>query len=284
MESFLKADRKEPNPEIVAPADHLCNLCDGNERGLYAEMLRESEDAEAEISDEARQNKGLPCGVKPNGKEIEEHNRTHLPFRSWCKHCVFGKGQSHPHYQKEKEEIGIPCISWDYMYMKGDGSKYEEEDIKDELPIVVWKDNMSKAEGAFVVPSKGDCEYAIRRGAQDVNKILGYNKMISKGDQEPALRTMMERMKMMCGDQCTLDETPVGDSQSNGSIESTIKQVQGQFRTMRGALESRYGKEISPKSNAMTWLVRHAGGTLFRNLKGKDGFTSYRRIKGEEFH
>ena len=31
-------------------------------------------------------------------------------------------------------------------------------------------------------------------------------------------------------------------------------------------------------------LVRHAGGTLFRNLKGKDGFTSYRRIKGKEFH
>ena len=55
-----------------------------------------------------------------------------------------------------------------------------EEDIKAELPIVVWKDNMSKAEGALAVPSKGDYEYAIRGGAQDVNKILGYNKMIFK--------------------------------------------------------------------------------------------------------
>ena len=119
----------------------------------------------------------------------------------------------------------------------------------------------------FVVPAKGDCEYAIRRGAQDVNKILGYNKMIFKGDQEPALRKMMDRMKMLCGDQCTLDETPVGDSQSNGSVESTIKQIQGQFRTMRGALETRYGKEINPKSNSMSWLVRHAGSTLFRERK-----------------
>ena len=75
-----------------------------------------------------------------------------------------------------------------------------------------------------------------------------------------------------------------GRDSSNESVESTINQIQGQFRTMRGALESRYGKEISPKSNTMTWLVRHAGGTLFRELKGKDGFTSYRRIKGKDFH
>ena len=96
------------------------------------------------------------------------------------------------------------------MYMKGDGSKYEEEDVRNELPIVVWKDSSSKAEGAFVVPEKGNCEYAIRRGAQDVNKILGYNKKVLKGDQEPALRTMMDRIKMLCGDQCTLDETRLG--------------------------------------------------------------------------
>ena len=136
---------------------------------------------------------------------------------------MFGKGQSHPRYKQEKEENGVPCISWDYMYMKGDGSKYKEEDVKNEMPIVLWKASTSKAEGAFAVPEKGGCEYAIRRGAQDVNKRLGYNKMTFKGDQESALRTLMERMKMLCGDQCTLDETPVGDSQSNGSVEPTIK-------------------------------------------------------------
>ena len=66
--------------------------------------------------------------------------------------------------------------------MKGDGSKYKEEDVKNKMPIVVWKDSASKAEEAFVVPEKGGCEYAIRRGAQDVNKISGYNKRTFKGD------------------------------------------------------------------------------------------------------
>ena len=124
----------------------------------------------------------MPCGIKPRLKEIEEHDRTHIQFRSWCKRCVFGKGQSHLHYKQEKEENGVPCISWDYTYMKGDGSKYEEEDVKNEMLIVVWKDSASKAEGAFAVPEKGGCEYAIRRGAQDVNKTLGYNKMAVKGE------------------------------------------------------------------------------------------------------
>ena len=49
----------------------------------------------------------------------------------------------------------------------GGGSKYEEEEVENEMPIVVWKDSASKAEGAFVVPEKGNNEYAIRRGAQE---------------------------------------------------------------------------------------------------------------------
>ena len=74
--------------------------------------------------DEGKKTKGLPHGIKPSKKEVEEHERTHLPFRSWCEHCVNGKAKSHPHFKKDEEEIGIPTISWDYFYMKDE----EEED------------------------------------------------------------------------------------------------------------------------------------------------------------
>ena len=56
----------------------------------------------------------------------------------------------------------------------------KEEEVKNEMPIAVWRDSASKAEGAFVVPEKGGYKYAVRRGAQDINKILGYNKMTPK--------------------------------------------------------------------------------------------------------
>ena len=143
----MKADQQSENKlEILRPSESNSKSMDQYKRHIYG-----LDEIDTGAADESRGSKGLPCGNKPSQKEIEDHERTHLPFRSWCKHCVFGKGQSHPHYKKEKEEGGIPCISWDYMYMKGDGSKYEEEDVRNELPIVVWKDSSSKAEGAFVV-------------------------------------------------------------------------------------------------------------------------------------
>jgi hypothetical protein len=69
--------------------------------------------------EESKPNRGLPHGMKPSDKDVEEHERTHVPFRSWCKHCVKGKAKSHPHYSRNnKEEYGVPIISWDYFYMK----------------------------------------------------------------------------------------------------------------------------------------------------------------------
>ena len=80
---------------------------------------------------------------------------------------------------------------------------------------------------AFAVPNKGEDEYAIRRATQDVCKILGYNKMIFKGDQEPALRTFMERVKMMCGDQCVLEESPVGSPRAMEMSRMQLRESKG---------------------------------------------------------
>ena len=30
---------------------------------------------------------------EPSEEERREHNLTHLPYRSWCKHCVGGRGK-----------------------------------------------------------------------------------------------------------------------------------------------------------------------------------------------
>ncbi len=52
---------------------------------------------------ENRERRCLPCGVKPSQREIDDHDLTHIPLRSWCKHCVIGRAQPHPHYTKERE-------------------------------------------------------------------------------------------------------------------------------------------------------------------------------------
>ncbi len=76
----------------------------------------------------------MPCEIKPSNKEIDDHELTHIPFRSWCKQCVFGRAQSHPHYSKEKEKdvekTGHPTISWDYCCMEADKTRREEHQVE----------------------------------------------------------------------------------------------------------------------------------------------------------
>ena len=40
----------------------------------------------------------LPCA-----EEVETHNLTHLPYRSWCPHCVRGKGKTMDHRKAGRE-------------------------------------------------------------------------------------------------------------------------------------------------------------------------------------
>ena len=37
--------------------------------------------------------------VLPSESEVEQHEFTHLPFRSWCRHCVRAKGKESPHHE-----------------------------------------------------------------------------------------------------------------------------------------------------------------------------------------
>ena len=53
----------------------------------------------------------------PSQREVEEHNLTHLPYRNWCKHCVFGKGRAAPHYKRTKREDSLAEIRFDYCFM-----------------------------------------------------------------------------------------------------------------------------------------------------------------------
>ena len=39
--------------------------------------------------------------VIPSEAEVEQHELTHLPFRSWCRHCVRAKGKESPHPRVE---------------------------------------------------------------------------------------------------------------------------------------------------------------------------------------
>ena len=47
--------------------------------------------------EEATQPKVTVAPTQPSREEVEKHMATHLPYRSWCPHCVRGKSGSKPH-------------------------------------------------------------------------------------------------------------------------------------------------------------------------------------------
>ncbi len=61
--------------------------------------------------------------------------------------------------------------------------------------------------------------------------------MISKSDSEPAILALKEAARRETSVEIIREEAPVGDHQANGVAENAVKNVQGQFRVLRGALE-----------------------------------------------
>ena len=112
--------------------------------------------------EEARQPKTKPDPRLPSKQEIEEHNITHLPYRSWCPHCVAGRGLSIPHRSSD-ENKDIPKISIDYFYMG-------QEDSEDTLPLLAVKTRPDRVIFSHALVSKGIHEYSIQVLISDIKQ------------------------------------------------------------------------------------------------------------------
>ena len=69
--------------------------------------------------EEAREVRAPPIPTTPSREEVLQHRLKHHPYRSWCPHCVRGKGREDKHTgSKQKDEyFGVPKISSDYFYI-----------------------------------------------------------------------------------------------------------------------------------------------------------------------
>ena len=71
--------------------------------GVDDEDCEAIECGEEKESEEAKTPEVLRDPGAPTPKEVEQHNVTHLPFRSWCPHCVSGKAQDRSHKKRETQ-------------------------------------------------------------------------------------------------------------------------------------------------------------------------------------
>ena len=122
-----------------------------------------------EEGDEAIDLKLLPSPSPPSRQEMLEHNLTHWPFRSWCKHCVAGKAKATKHSQSGATAASeVPVISIDCAFM-GDKDVEDTESegivteadfefndaVESKSKILVIRDSKSRVCAAIPVPRTG---------------------------------------------------------------------------------------------------------------------------------
>ena len=165
----------------------------------------------------------------------------------------------------------------------------EREPTEDAFPTIMIKDSETEVQYTHVIPKKGLDSYAVKRIVQDIERNFGYKKFILKIDQEPAIMVLKEaiirHLKAGHGDQIQVlcEESPVGESQSNGSVENGFKQLQGQFRTIRAHVETKLKSKLPEGHAIWPWLIKHCSDLLNRYNVGKDGKTPRYRLKGKKF-
>ena len=117
-----------------------------------------------------------------------------------------------------------------------------------------------------------DCVIVIQQCARDVERLEHYGRITLKSDQEAAIVDVLKEIANLRGTRGTLlDQSPVADSQSNGSIERGIRSVEEMTRVILFDLSSRVGRLISVHSPVFLWIVEHATDILNKCHVASDG-------------
>ena len=238
----------------------------------------EKEEKDEGDMSEARKPKTKRNPAMPSKAEIEEHNITHLPRRGWCKHCVAGGAVADPHRAAADEEKTIPTIHLDYYFM---GIKEEEQDGV--APYLAVKDDASHTTFSHALEAKGVNEYAVKVLKADVEAV-GHKKILFKSDNEPAIVALKQEVKNLLKDtEILMEESPVGDHQSNGYIERAIQELEKQIRIIKSSIDCQYGTSFETQHPIVTWANAYAGQLLTRFHVMKDGRTAYELNKGKGY-
>ena len=250
--------------------------------------LRDGEPADiinADDDDVIQPGKPLPEPRTPSPAEVAAHNLTHLPYRSWCPHCVRARRPNTQHRSKPSaSRRTVPLLVADYCYVK---------DINDEQiqTLLVARLYPARAMFATVCEKKGpEDEHVVSRLAAFI-KESGYNQLIYRSDQEASIRAIFEAAFQKSGregelfnpalEQTVPEASATGESQSNGRAENTVQRLEDLLRTYKCALETNIGHRVPTDHPTMHWMVEHAASVYNRHVCNDEGTTPYEYIHGQ---
>ena len=281
-----------PKEDSESPARASSNRGPETQEAADRPALGEPPEEDSEAQRKTR-SKRIPDLVSE--QEYKDHMMTHLPFRSWCDHCVAGKSRvdSHPLREARKCKGEVPRFCVDYCFLgralKGEMPKTAEAlkeplDAEDgQRPILVMVDQETGATFSYLV-TKGVNNYAVHVMSEAL-KFAGRQRVLIMSDGEPAIRALIDTVARQAGKETQVQHAPKEThGPSNGAAERAILEVARQARTLVHALETRYpGYQLKGDSEVFPWVIRHSGWLITRFLIKADGRTPYERLKGREY-
>ena len=245
----------------------------------------EEEPEEGEVVNWRRAPKG------PTKQEREEHEATHIPYRSRCKHCVRGRATNRPHrrapveYDEEGIRQRVPRISMDYFFMGQEGDRASE------YPMLVMIDERTDNRYIRAVGRKGlgegrEMEWLVK-DMDDELKSWGYaggphDELILKSDGERSIVAVRDALAKFHGGKVTTEQPPPGESQANGRVEEAGKTIRSYIRVLKDMVEHKTGKKLNTDAPVLQWMVRWAAMLHSRFRLGTDGMTAYQRQRGRK--
>ena len=165
-----------------------------------------------EEEEEVRRARMMPSPIVVSRQEREEHEVTHLPYRSWCPHCVRGRGRNTPHLVRREAHIGdVPRVSLDYFFLT------EKDKEAGTNPMLVMVDEQSGEKYARVVNHKGLKDQAndgwIVADIIEELRTWGHaggdgGHLIIKSDGESSIRLIVETVAKTMGGRVILEKRP----------------------------------------------------------------------------
>ena len=150
---------------LVRPADVGECVIAANEDGAMDDdgvSGEGEEDEECEFGSKSA--KKMQDPLKPSSAEVDDHMEIHLPYRSWCRHCVRGRGRQSAHMAGTQEPT-ISEVHFDYGFLGN------EKEPGKTVPAMVAKERKSRLLMAAVTPTKTTGTYIAKR-------VMGFLKEI----------------------------------------------------------------------------------------------------------
>ena len=110
---------------------------------------------------------------------------------------------------------------------------------------------------------------------------LPNERIILKADQETSMTDIQQAVaKLRKGHGSAIEQSRVGDSNSNSRIERVIQDFKGLTRALRSALEAKIGGKIQLSDPIVPFIVRHAAHIINVSRVREDGRTAWQKMKG----